>query len=439
MNFLDIPVIMVIAALTFFVSTALSKKIKVAEQILFLVVGVIFGLVLKALNYEQITDVLPSIERYNGILLSLMFFAAGFSINIKSIKESGKTTVKLFTIPSYVETLVTTIVLFVLVKFLGGAIGVELSIAQVLVITGCLALASPAIGVPVCLKLLGEGYKGKNNMPTTMLAVSIIDSFSTIPLILIGVVMTIAEQSGGSASILMLVGILFGVIIGVILLVGLGILLGWIVITIFSPLMKKLAAQPENKGLGILTLVLVYGVSVTMTTLLSSLPTVGQAFSAFGVLIICAMGGAVKHFDKSGAAPIVSKYGNIVFAIFGLPAMFIFVGSRMDLASLASVNMLVIGITVTVVAVVTKWFTTKKVLDDTYTEGEKKFAAAIFVPKGITLVNFGLVLMPILGKLGLTPMIDFMFMLAAISIVISISYGITLLNGAKGKWIDKVE
>ena len=62
---------------------------------------------------------------------------------------------------------------------------------------------------------------------------------------------------------------------------------------------------------------------------------------------------------------------------------------------------------------------------------------AAFVPKGIILVNFSLILMGPLTSMGLGYVVDFMILLAAISIVASVPLGITLLDKAEGKWLTK--
>lgn len=434
---MDIIFILLISALVFFVVQFISKKIKLAAPILYLAIGILFGGSLNILYIIGNTDILPNLPLYNSIAMLMMFFAAGFSVDVNSIKKSGKTTVKLFSIPAYVDTLITTLVIFIILQ-IASSLGFKLSIFECIIISGMLAVASPANIVPACVNYITTGYTGKNNIPGTMIAVSVVDGFITLPLVIVALVAAVGVKSGMDLSVATLAMIAVGCIVGFVLIVGLGILMGRILEMIVRPLLVKLSNDKANNKLAFIALAVTFAITAVIIIGLGKIKGIGMIFSTFGVLIATAIGATIKHVDKTGTGQIVSMKGNILFGIFGMPIIFMYVGSLIDIKVLFNPVMLIVGIVIAVASFSVKGFVTKQILkDEMYTDGERKFAASCFIPKGVTLINFSLILMPLMQSFELGYVIEFMIMLAAISILITMTIGVTQINNAGDKWLFK--
>ena len=85
---MDIILILLISAMAFFSVQFVFKKRKSAPPILYLALRVLLWEgILIYLVFIGNNELLPSISLYNTVVMLLMFFAAGFSINIYSIKK----------------------------------------------------------------------------------------------------------------------------------------------------------------------------------------------------------------------------------------------------------------------------------------------------------------------------------------------------------------
>lgn len=434
---MDILILMVISVAVFFLVQKLSKATRVAAPIWYLALGIVAGVLLNVCGLGNVNTLFPNIGTYNSVAMLLMFFSAGFSVNINQIKKSGKLTAKLFSIPAYVETVLMSVIMFLLLKFGGSYIGMELSYVECLAIAAILAVASPANIVPLCVNMMQTGYTDKNNIPGTMLAVSVVDGFITTPVVMVAVFISIAANTGAALSPLMVVGLAVGILIGIIVVCIAGIGLGRIVSLAVNPVLNKIAANPTDKQLPFIGILVAYILSAAIVLGLGKIPTLGMVMGMMGILVICVMGATIKHCDKTGASMAVSQKGNMLFGILGMPIVFMYVGARMDINVLFNPVMLLIGVACAVLAFVIKGIVTKALLKgDQFTDGERKFAAACFIPKGVTLINFSVIFVSVLGEGNMT---QFMTMLAAIVILVTMTYGMTVLNRAKGRWIFKAQ
>lgn len=424
---------MVISVAVFFVVQKLSTVTKVATPIWYLALGIVAGIVMNVGNLGTVEKIFPDIGTYNSVAMLLMFFAAGFSININQIKKSGKLTAKLFSIPAYVETVLMSVIIFILLKFGGSYIGIHLSFLECLIIAAIMAVASPANIVPLCVNMIQTGYTGKNNLPGTMLAVSVVDGFITTPVVLVAVFISIAADSGAALSPLMIVGLAIGILLGIVVACAVGVVLGRIVLLVIKPILGKISDNPEDKNLPFIGLLAAYILSAAIILGLGKIPALSMVMGMMGILVICVMGATIKHCDKTGASMSVSQKGNMLFGILGRPIVFMYVGARMDIHVLFNPVILLIGTVCAILAFLIKSYATKAVLKgDQFTDGERKFAAACFIPKGVTLINFSIIFVSVLHDGDLT---QFMTMLAVIVVLITM----TLLNRAKDRWIFKAQ
>lgn len=435
---MDILFIALLAVTTFYLVKKINEKTGMAQAILYIIVGLIIGAVVRGQGIEGLSVLLPHIDKYGNFLLLLMFFSAGFSINTDAILKSGSTVPKLSFIPSSVETILVGTILYFLVGQFGGAIGLHLNFFESLVISGILALSSTANVIPYCIDLIQGKYKSKNNMQNTMVAVSVTDGFSTLPLIMLALFLSIEKYNGTEFTAKTVVVITIGVIIALILSGILGFFIGRAVDIISKPVMKYLHDHSDDKPKAVAISIGVFLLSYALIMLCAELPKVGGAISSLSVLIICAVGAGVNHFDKTDASKTVSKVGNTLFAMFGTPIIFLSVGSKLQLKTLLNPNMLIIGISACLIGVVIKGSVSALLLDkEKFTNDERKFVASCFVPKGLTLVNFSVIFAGLAHKYHAENIVNFMIMLAGITIIITVPIGVTLLSKAKDKWFTK--
>lgn len=132
-----------------------------------------------------------------------------------------------------------------------------------------------------------------------------------------------------------------------------------------------------------------------------------------------------NYFDDTGVSDIIKADGNKLFALFGVPIIFIYVGSGININSLLDIKQLIFFMMITLIAV-------KFVLrDKKYAPGERKFAALCYIPKGMALINFIVIFGAILNKES--SFVSFMTMLSTISVIVSMSIGLPMMANAKGK------
>lgn len=435
---MDILIILALSLVTFFVAKTINEKTGIAVAILYIITGIIIGIIMRNMGTNAIIEVLPNIDRYSNVLLLLMFFSAGFSINISAIAKSGSTIPKLAFIPSIVETFVVGTLMYFLIKFFGAAINIQLNIFETILISGILALSSTANVVPYCIELIQGNYKSKNNIQNTMLAVSVSDGFSTLPIIILALFLSIEKSKNiaftGSTVVFIIIGVLFAIIASCVL----GYFVGKLVNLVIKPLLENLLKDKENKTKIMLTTLCVFTVSYFLIVALTKVPVIGGAVATLNILIMCAIGAGISHFDTTGGSKLVSATGNKIFAILGTPIVFLSVGTKLDLKTLFNPSMLLIGLVTCCVAIVVKGGVAVLLLNkDTYTKEERKFVFACFIPKGLALVNFSVIFTALVAQYHAENLIKFMIMLAGITIIVSIPIGVTLLAKAKDTWFTK--
>ncbi|MGL5380136.1 cation:proton antiporter domain-containing protein [Clostridium sp.] len=427
---MDILALVVIAPILFIVGQFISKKTKIAPPIFYLAMGILFGGSAGIVHIFGNQDLLPNMANYNTIALWLMFFGAGFNIDLNKLKTSGKDTITLSSLPVFIEGIIMTVIVTIGVKVL--PLGFDLGFWQVMIIMMLFAMASPANIIPACVGYNMKGYAGKNRITDSLITASIFDNFIPFPLLVVALILTVAPAMGMELSPIMITGIVFAVVVGLVIVCVISGVLGGIAAKALSPLSDKVHQNPDNKKLKIAYTMIYFIIFAFLLNLSGPL-------KSLAVLIIVAISVGINQKEKNKLGSVIGLNSSIIFAMFGSPIIFTYVGSLINIRALLNPVMLIFGITVTFIAILIKGFVTKRIVlkDNRYTEGERIFAAASFVPKGIILVNFSLILMGPLNAVGLGYIIDFMILMAAISIVASVPLGITLLDKAGDKWLFK--
>lgn len=428
---MDILVLLIIAPLLFIVGQFISKKLKIAPPIFYLAMGVLFGGSVGIAHIFGDNDLLPNMATYNTIALWLMFFGAGFNIDLKKLKSSGKDTITLSSVPVCIEGIIMTLLVYLGLKVL--PLSFKLSLPQVAIIMILFAMASPANVIPACIGLNMKGKCGRNRITDSVLTASIFDNFIPFPLLVVAIVLTAAPIMGIKLSPIMLIGIVIGVVLGLGIVCILAGILGGIVAKILSPFSDKVAQNPKDSKISIMYTLIYFGIFALILNF-------SGPIKSLAVLVIVAISVGINQKEKNKLGSKIGLNASMVFAMFGSPIIFTYVGSLIDIHALLNPVMLIFGVAVTFIGIAIKAMVTKFVLrDEKYDVGERKFAMAAFIPKGIILVNFSLILMGPLTNMGMGYVVEFMILLAAISIVVSVPLGITILDKAEDKWMNKEE
>ena len=244
------------------------------------------------------------------------------------------------------------------------------------------------------------------------------------------------QNSGADISLKKILIIIFGSIFAIAIALILGIIIGRLIVTIASFPFKKLSVDKQAKYKNYLVILLAFALSIGITALLKNIDSLKTAISIFGILIMCGIGASINYFDNTGVNDIIRNDGNKLFALFGMPVIFAYVGSGIDLHSLFNIKQLLFFATITFVAVYLKGLAAKFVLrDKKYTKGERKFASLCYIPKGMSLINFTVLFGVILSKDS--PFIIFTTMLGTISVILTMSIGLPLISRSKGKHLKK--
>ena len=432
---MEIILIAAFSIICFYVINKISKYIKLEKQILFLILGIIIGLILKKTGYENLNNVFPKISQYNMTALMFMFFCAGFTINVGLLKKSGSLTAKMFSIPTYFETIIMSIFIFSIVKFI-PSVGYKLGFLEALIIAAIFSTSSPANIIPICSSMIKEGYTDKNNIPSTIILSSIVDGFVIFPVVFASIFILSMQISGADISSSKILIIIAGSILAIALALILGVIIGRLIVTIASFPFKKLSVDKQAKYKNYLVILLAFALSIGITALLKHIDSLKTAISIFGILIMCGIGASINYFDKTGVNDIIRNDGNKLFALFGMPIIFTYVGSGIDLNSLFNIKQLLFFTVITFVAVYFKGLAAKFVLrDKKYSKGERKFASLCYIPKGMSLINFTVLFGVILSKES--SFITFTTMLGTISVILTMSIGLPLISKSKGKHLKK--
>ena len=432
---MTIGVIFIISFCVYFLTKKIKSITNLEIQIIYILMGILVGLVLRDMGLGNIKNVLPGIEKYNSMALLVLFFSAGFSINVAKLKESGKVAVKMFTLPSYGELVVDFIVIYTLVRLIPDS-GFALSAAEVLIVAGIFVTSSPANVVPICVDMIKDKATGKNNIPSTMIVSTVIDGFITTPLIFAGIFVFLTSKSEMVIDTFDIVKLFAMTLIGLALSLVVGMGIGRVEVFIIRRIFKKKGHRIKSSVFEYLFTIIVFFVGISLIMLISRIGNLREIMTLFGILVVLGIGLGINIWDKTGMKNIIGSRGNQIFSILGMPIIFIYVGANIELKVLLVPKLLIMFLIITLIGVVFKETIARHVLKEPrYTPEERTFAANCFIPKGVGLSNFTVLFGVILGT-G-EDVIRFMAMLSAVSIITTMTIGIKKLNKEKGSLITE--
>ena len=419
----------------FCLAKKLAQVTKMEPIVIYILVGILLGLLLNISGLGNITKLFPHISMYNSIALLFMFFVSGFNINIARLKKSGKITAKLLCIPAYVETFFISIAIYFILKLIPIA-GISLSYVESLIIAAIFSVSSPANTLPVCADLIRTGYTDKNNMPSTMIVVSIIDGFITVPIVFVSIFIILTQNRGMPITTSNIFNIIGLILLGIVVSILVGVIFGRLELLIAKSIFKKLSGHNQSMAANYFVIVIAFVLALIFALILHSVDVLSKVITIFGILIMCGIGLSINNYDKTGTNVIIRRYGNKIFSCLGTPIIFMYVGAIIDIYTLLNPFLLIVLFAITILAFTIKGKTAKVILrGNEFTDGERKFVSDCFIPKGVTLINFSIIFGTLL--VDNPELLEFMRMLAAVSIIFTMGLGMASLHKVKDNLLFK--
>lgn len=332
----------------------LFNKIRIPRLVWYFILGILIGPSLFNIVDKSLLDI-SSILRQ--IALVIILTRSGLSLDLKKLKEVGRSAILMCFIPATFE--IIGIVIF-------GPLLLKISIFESMLLGSILAAVSPAVVVPRMIKLKEEGYGVKHHVSELILAGSSVDDIYVI--ILFYAFKTLVSTS--SFNYITLLNIPLSIILGIVL----GILVSIIVLLTFK-------YMELNKYMKVLILL---GVSLLMLYIEEILKPYFSISSLLGIIVL---GIIIFKFDRNSAVDLKKSY-NKMWSIFEI-LLFVLVGCATDIKYAFSIQgavilgLIGIGLIFRTIGVLLCVICTK------YTFKEKMFIIFSYIPKATVQASIG--------------------------------------------------
>ncbi len=409
---MDIIILIILAVISMLTCSFLAKVTKVPAVIYLMLIGVVMG------SYAlDIAHYLPHMALYSAFAIVILFLVSGYGLNVDAVKTSGKKTLVLSSVPAIGEGLIVGALTWVILTILPVFDEPSINFAAVVAIMLVFAMSSPAIIIP--FNMQGKGRNIKASIFDELTVASVIDNFIPFPICLVFLTVAFAAESGAGINIV-------SIIIQSIFIIG-AILITFFISYYIGKLFAKVVSSVTNP--------MIISVAAIVLTLILFLGT-GPIGASLGIIIGFGLG---MGYNVSAKPEIKFPTLGVSQKIYGLglmPIVFIYVGTQIQVDQLLRpVTVLAFAI-VTLLGIFTKGFIARKALSKYgSSKAEGDYAAYGFAAKGIILINISLVIGTALTNNGLDYILQMMYMLAAISIIISVPYSSIKL----GKQLDVLE
>lgn len=403
-------ILFLISVLSISTLSIVAKKTKVPVLLWLILVGILFG------SYgfydlfgklDAINTNVPELSIVAGWAVNLLFLMSGLGINIPAIKNSGKNTVFLSTVPVYLEGLVMGIIAFVILSIMPIA-EFKFSLPFYMMVMCIFAMSAPAIVIPICFKAKAQNPKGQ--VYDEMIVASVLDNFAPFPVLIVYFTVALALANGVAIS----VGNLTTSVIVSIVALGIAYVMGHVLGLLMSFIAKI-------KSINNVVVVVLH---IILTLVLISIS--GPIGASYGIVIGFGSGIGFNMALKDN--PNKPAFLDLVQKIYGLlfmPTIFLYVGTQIKLDLLLNPIIIITLSILTACAIVIKGFVAKKYLKAKgYPETEVNLSGSLFAAKGVILINISLILAPALINAKMDNVLQFMYILAAVSTLISVPYSI---------------
>lgn len=409
---MDIFILIILSAVAMLGLGPVSKATKVPVVIYFMILGVIIGSY--GLNLVQY---LPSISVYSSVAIVILFLVSGYGLNVPAIKTSGKRTFALSSLPAIGEGLLAGVIAWVVLTIIPVFDEPSINMAAVVAIMLVFAMSSPAIIIPFNMQGKGRGI----NSPAfdELTVASVLDNFIPFPICLVLLNLAYAIESGDGVNILAII------VQSAILIIAI------VVAFIITYLIGKGVAKATGKINNSMTVAII----ATLITVLVYFIT-GPIGASLGIIMGFGIGVGYNVSAKQEIKMPMLGASQKIYGLLLMPMVFIYVGTQIQIDQLLRPATVIAFTIITIIAIFLKGFVAKAYLTrNGYSKEEGQYVAYGFAAKGIILINISLVIGVGLTNNGLDYMLQMMYMLAAISIIISVPYSSVKL----GKQLDVLE
>ena len=184
---------------------SIFNRLKLPQLIGMLLTGIILGPYLLNLLNPKILSISADLRQ---IALIIILTRAGLNLDINDLKKVGRPAVLMCFVPASFEILGLMIL---------APIFLHLDLLNAAILGTVLAAVSPAVVVPLMLKLMDEGYGTKEGIPQLIMAGASMDDVYVI--VLFTSLLTLAKSGEFNALSLLRIptSILFGIIAGIVI------------------------------------------------------------------------------------------------------------------------------------------------------------------------------------------------------------------------------
>ncbi len=412
-------IIFLIAVISFLVLDKVANKTKTPLVLWLILVGILFG------SYgiydlfgkiDSINNNIGELKLVSGWAVVLLFVMSGVGLNIDAIKKSGKNTMVLSTLPVVVEGTIMAFIAFAIFMILPIQ-QFQFNFGFFLTVMLVFAMASPAIIIPLCFK--GKSIYGKSSLWDEMMIASILDNFIPFPLVIVYVTVTLGIVAGQASSISSIILTAIISIVSMVIAYFIGHLVGWVM-----SYLAKVESVPA--ALSVLLHMIVTLIVISLA---------GGIGAKYGVIIGLGSGvGMNMGLKTASQKPAVLAATQKIYGLFFMPTIFIYVGTKIQLDLLLDPMIILSLAVVTILAIIIKGFVSGKyLLSQKYSDTEAKLSGTFFAAKGIILINMSLIIGGPIAAAGQENVLQYMYILAAVSILLSVPYSIIKSEKLLGK------
>ncbi len=404
----------------------ISGKIKIPMVIFFLLFGIIFseyGLI-NLLGNDNILNLTlqPALAYVSNLAILALFLNSGMGLDLGAIRSSGKDAAFLSIVPVHIEGIIMGfLAYFVMVNVFPQLGFTEIPLIGFLLIMLTYAICSPVLIIPSAMKIKMQGAKSK--ILDNMIIASICDPFTPFPIMIVLLIFLMIGASGNSS-----ISPIVAVILLVIALIIVGVL-GYLVGMIFAKLFAKVV-KPEQANLMLLGALIFNILNFVIIALTGPL-------AGFGIITAVGMGIGFNKFSMPALNAAMLQKSQLLFGLFMFPIVFVYVVTQTQINKLFDPIMLIAILFISICGPIIKALVTKNYLKKRgYNQSEIGYAETGFALKGIIIINMSVLFGPAFQSVGLDVMLDFMYLLAAVSVILTIPLGIIKLDKYEKNWFE---
>lgn len=394
------------------------KKIYISEPIIYLIIGLLFSYFYKHIQSPIIFETFDySWSLYKSIGIYLLFYSSGFKIVLKKFMSSDSSVLKLSIYPVYAEIIVMFIVLELLNLIVLNS---NVQAYEILFVTSLFAMSSPANVIPISLEHIKFNRNRYNDVCNVMITTSILDNVTSFPIII--AILPIIQFGDFSKDVL------FSSFITLVILAFFAFLIG--VINYFLSSFSFLVNSKKNIA------PVMFLVFSTFILIINSFNIFSEQLSNFSFIIaIIASSTTANLLQGSSKSMIIGNTLSTYFSKYFMPIIFIGVGVSVNLSVLSNLSIILFFVILIIFSLFIKLQVASKILiKDNFHSNAIKYVHSAFVPKGITLINFSI----IIGNFPNpnSELINFMTTFGAISIILTLPVGLILMTNFGSKWLE---